>query len=221
MNLKPPHNEKKVLLHTCCAPCAGALIESMQTAGIEVTLYYYNPNIYPQEEYIVRKNESESYAKRKRIPFVCGAYNPERWMELVKHFENEPERGKRCTLCFIHRLDQLAKYAFDNGFKVITSSLGISRWKDIEQITDCGREAAKLYPEITYWDYNWRKGGGSQRMYEIAKHNHFYKQEYCGCLYSLNQSNEWREKNNKPKIKVVSKINKPLSSVDTMDLNRY
>lgn len=200
MNLKVPDNAKKVLLHTCCAPCAGSLVEQMQQADIEVTLYFYNPNIYPEQEYLLRKKETEDYASRMNIPFIEGKFDASAWQKHIEGYENEPERGKRCTLCFQFRLKALAQYAHANHFTVITSSLGISRWKDLEFITQCGIEAANPYPEITYWDANWRKGGGSQRMYEIAKDNHFYKQEYCGCLYSLKEANAWREKNNKPKI---------------------
>jgi hypothetical protein len=197
MNLIAPYNEQKILLHTCCAPCAGSLIEALQSAGLDITLYYYNPNIFPQEEYELRKKETEVYAKKMRIPCVTPAYNYAEWEQYTQGYENEPERGRRCTLCFHMRLGQLAKYAYENGFKVITSSLGISRWKNFDHITECGKEAAKLYPDIIYWAHNWRKKGGSERMYAIAKENHFYKQEYCGCRFSLEQTIAWRTKNRK------------------------
>jgi predicted adenine nucleotide alpha hydrolase (AANH) superfamily ATPase len=103
-------------------------------------------------------------------------------------------------MCFDMRFVKTAEYAKNNGFKIITSSLGISRWKNMEQITDCGNKAAALFEGVEYWDYNWRKHGGSERMYKIAKREQFYKQEYCGCIYSLRDTNQWREKNNREKI---------------------
>ena len=91
---------------------------------------------------------------------------------------------------------------FENGFKVITSSLGLSRWKDMDQINNCGIRAASRYPEMIYWTYNWRKKGGSQRMYEISKQENFYKQEYCGCVYSLRDTNLHRIKNGRERIAI-------------------
>lgn len=116
--------------------------------------------------------------------------------------EHEPERGLRCTMCFDMRFERTALYAFENNFKVITSSLGISRWKNMQQINDCGVKAASHYDGVTYWTYNWRKDGGGARMYELAKEEEFYKQEYCGCIYSLRDTNNWRKQNNREEIAI-------------------
>ena len=116
--------------------------------------------------------------------------------------EFEPERGIRCTMCFDMRFEKAAQYANENGFPVFTSSLGISRWKNMNQINDCGRRAAEQYPGLVYWDFNWRKGGGSARMIEISKREHFYQQEYCGCAYSLRDSNAHRKSQGRPPIKI-------------------
>ena len=105
-------------------------------------------------------------------------------------------------MCFDMRFERTALYAFENGFSLISSSLGISRWKDMNQINESGVKSAAKYPGVTYWTYNWRKDGGSQRMYEIAKRENFYQQQYCGCVYSLRDTNEWREKNSRPKIEI-------------------
>ena len=105
-------------------------------------------------------------------------------------------------MCFDMRFIRTALYAYENNFKVITSSLGISRWKDMDQVNKSGVKAASYYPEITYWTYNWRKDGGSARMYEIAKDEEFYKQEYCGCIYSLRDTNNWRRKNDRDEISI-------------------
>ena len=97
--------------------------------------------------------------------------------------ENEPERGIRCTMCFDMRFERTALYAHEHGYDTISSSLGISRWKNMAQINDCGIRAASHYEGLQYWDYNWRKGGGASRMIEISKREQFYQQEYCGCVY--------------------------------------
>lgn len=187
LKLTPPLEEKKVLLHSCCAPCAGSIIEDMLGSGIEVTLFYYNPNIHPREEYILRKQENIRFTEKIKIPFVEGNYDSATWFKRVKGLEKEHERGKRCEVCFDLRLEQTAKYAYKNGFKVFTSSLGISRWKNPNQINACGIRAANRYPGLIFWTHNWRKKGGSQRMHEIAKKEHFYRQQYCGCVYSFRE----------------------------------
>ncbi len=195
-----PGGENKVLMHSCCAPCAGELMEKMKNNGIDLTIFFYNPNIHPKKEYEIRKNENIRYAEKMNIPFVDADYDVQNWFSRAKNMEKEPERGIRCTMCFDMRFQRTALYAYENGFKVITSSLGISRWKNMDQINDSGVRAANCYEGVEYWTYNWRKGGGGARMYEIAKRENFYKQEYCGCIYSLRDSNEWRVKNNRDEI---------------------
>jgi predicted adenine nucleotide alpha hydrolase (AANH) superfamily ATPase len=200
INLEVPNGEKKVLMHSCCAPCAGELMELLVENGIELTIYFYNPNIHPKKEYEIRKDENIRFAEKMGIPFIDADYDVQEWFYKAKGMENEPERGARCTMCFDMRFVRTAEYAKNNGFKVITSSLGISRWKDMDQINGCGEQAASLFEDVTYWDYNWRKGGGSERMYKIAKREEFYKQEYCGCIYSLRDTNDWREQKGREKI---------------------
>lgn len=203
--LKLPEIEgsnNKILLHSCCAPCAGDLMERMIESGIDLTIFFYNPNIHPKKEYEIRKEENIRFAEKLKIPFIDADYDVQNWFARAKGLEKAPERGERCTKCFDMRFERTALYAYENNFKIITSSLAISRWKDMDQINDCGVRAAENYEGITYWTYNWRKAGGSARMYEIAKKEEFYKQEYCGCIYSLRDTNEWREKNNREKIEI-------------------
>ncbi len=197
-----PGGENKVLMHSCCAPCAGELMEKMKNDGIDLTIFFYNPNIHPKKEYEIRKNENIRYAEQMNIPFVDADYDVQNWFSRAKGMEKEPERGIRCTMCFDMRFQRTALYAYENNFKVITSSLGISRWKNMDQINDCGVRAASHYDGVEYWTYNWRKNGGGARMYEIAKRENFYKQEYCGCIYSLRDSNEWRVKNGREEISI-------------------
>lgn len=197
-----PNGHSKVLLHSCCAPCSGEVMEAMQASGIDFTIFFYNPNIHPLKEYELRKNENIRFAEKFGIPFIDADYDRDNWFERARGMENEPERGVRCTMCFDMRFERTALYAHEHGFPVITSSLGISRWKDMNQINGCGKRAAERYPDLVYWDYNWRKGGGSARMIEISKRENFYQQEYCGCVYSLRDTNQHRVANGRERIKL-------------------
>ncbi len=190
--LETPNGDKRVLLHSCCAPCSGEVMEAMLASGIDYTIYFYNPNIHPLKEYLLRKDENIRFAEEHGVPFVDADYDKDNWFARAKGMEMEPERGARCTMCFDMRFERTALYAHENNFSVITSCLGISRWKDMEQINGCGKRAAARYDGMVWWDYNWRKQGGSARMIEISKRENFYQQEYCGCVYSLRDTNAHR-----------------------------
>lgn len=190
--LQAPDNARDILVHSCCAPCAGEVMEAVQASGLRQTVFFYNPNIHPKKEYEQRKEENVRFCEKLDIPFVDADYDTENWFNRIKGLEDEPERGKRCTACFDMRFERTALYAAEHGFPVITSTLGISRWKNMQQINDSGVRAAERYPDIRYWTFNWRKQGGSQRMIEIAKREAFYQQEYCGCVYSLRDTNKHR-----------------------------
>ena len=130
-------------------------------------------------------------------------YNATRnWFDRVKGQEWEPERGKRCSSCFDMRFYKTAEYASNNNFSLISSTLGISRWKDMNQINQSGLKAVSHFNDIDYWTFNWRKNKGSENMIKISKKEKFYMQEYCGCVYSLRDTNIWRHKNNRPDIKI-------------------
>lgn len=190
--LSPPGGHRRVLMHSCCAPCCADLMQEMQRSGIDLTVLFYNPNIQPQLEYELRKTENKRFAEKLGLPFVDLDYDKSEWFARVKGLEQEPERGARCTVCFDMRFERSALYAAEHGFSVFTSSLGISRWKDMAQINGCGERAASRFSDLSYWTFNWRKGGGSQRMIQISKENRFYQQEYCGCVYSLRDTNRAR-----------------------------
>lgn len=198
----PPGGEKRVLLHSCCAPCSGEVIEAMIASGLEIEIFFYNPNIHPRKEYELRKEENIRFAEKNNIPFVDADYDTDNWFSRIKGMEWEPERGIRCTACFDMRFERTALQAYERNFPVMTSCLGISRWKNLDQINESGMRAAARYEGLTYWTFNWRKGGGSARMLEISKREEFYQQEYCGCIYSLRDTNSWRVKNGREKIHI-------------------
>lgn len=179
-----PMEQTEVLLHTCCAPCSSAIIECLLKNGVRPVIYYCNPNIYPLEEYLVRKDECTRYARALGLEIVDDDYDHESWLKTVKGLESEPERGGRCLKCFKLRLLRTAEYARDNGFKIITTTLASSRWKSLEQINEAGQWACSQVPEVVWWDRNWRKGGLQERRLQIIKEYDFYNQQYCGCEYS-------------------------------------
>ena len=189
--IEAPMGEKTVLLHTCCAPCSSAIIEAMLANGITPVIYYCNPNIYPQEEYQIRKNECTRYARALGLEIVDADYNHEDWLEYVRGLEGEPERGGRCLKCFKLRLLRTAEYAAQRGIKVITTTLASSRWKSLDQINEAGQwacaEQNTIPPanNVHWWDQNWRKGGLQERRLQIIKEYDFYNQLYCGCEFSM------------------------------------
>ena len=201
-----PEGHEKLLLHSCCAPCSGEVMETLIESKIEFSIFFYNPNIHPVKEYLLRKEENIRFAEKHNISFIDCDYDTDNWFERAKGMENEPEKGIRCTMCFDMRFERTALYAAENGFTLISSSLGISRWKNMQQINDCGHRSASHYPGISYWDYNWCKNGGAVRMLEISKQENFYQQEYCGCVYSLRDTNRWRTSQGRDRIKLGVKF---------------
>jgi len=204
--LTPPIEGARVLLHSCCAPCSGEVMEAIAASGVDFAIYFYNPNIHPRKEYELRKAENIRFAEKHGIAFVDADYDLDQWFRRIKGLEWEPERGARCTACFDMRFERTALYAHEHDFPVITSCLGISRWKNLAQINECGVRAASRYPGMRYWEFNWRKKGGAQRMLDISKAEEFYQQEYCGCVYSLRDTNQWRVSKGREKIEIGKKF---------------
>ena len=192
--LQAPDGETTVLLHACCAPCSSAIIEALMQNGITPVIYYCNPNIYPREEYEIRKNECTRYAESLGLEIVDADYDHENWLEAVKGLEDQPERGGRCLKCFKLRLLRTAEYASQRGIKVITTTLASSRWKSLDQINQAGLWACRAISsgntsenpdKVIWWDQNWRKGGLQERRLQIIKEYDFYNQLYCGCEFSM------------------------------------
>ena len=188
---------KGILLHSCCAPCSGSMIKELADLGLAVTILWYNPNIHPKKEYEIRKEENLKYAVKLGIPFVDLDYDVEEWYKRAIGMEYSPERGNRCTMCFDMRMERTALYAHENGFHYITTTNATSRWKDVNQVNESGIRAAAKYPNMHFWEYNWQTDQMTQRKYEISAAEKFYKQEYCGCAYSLRDSNIYRRENGK------------------------
>lgn len=164
----------------------------MRQNDIEPVIYYSNPNIYPEAEYLIRKNEITRYAQELGLTILdedaLGTWEQRHacWQhEVAAGREHEPERGSRCMECFRMRLLRTAQKAEELGIRRFTTTLASSRWKSLEQIDAAGEWAAEQVVGVEYWAKNWRKGGLQQRRNELLKQNNFYNQLYCGCEYSM------------------------------------
>ena len=174
---------KKILLHSCCAPCSAHVIQEL-SKEYKVTLFYFNPNIFPEEEYQKRLAEAKNYLKKIEIDLIEGEYNHDLWLEKIKGYENEPERGKRCQICYQMRLAKTASKAKELGFDVFCSTLSISPHKDAEMINKIGQKLSEEY-KIEYLESNWKKQECFKKACDISREEGFYRQEYCGCEFSM------------------------------------
>ncbi len=184
-----------VLLHSCCAPCSTAILDFLTKEGYKISIFFCNPNIFPIEEYEIRKSEIVKYAIKLGIDIIDGDRNEienqetswhsfhSNWKKAMNGLEEERERGARCLECFKYRLSITAKYASENSYDCFTTTLASSRWKDLNQINEAGFYAESLYPTTKFWDRNWKKGGLYELRNKLAKQ--FYNQNYCGCEYSI------------------------------------
>ena len=180
-----PEGVEEVVLHACCAPCSSAIVEWMLGHGIRPTIFYFNPNIFPLEEYEIRKNESKRHAESLGIRWIDGDYDHAGWLAQIRGLEGEPERGSRCLQCFRIRLTATALQAKTLGIQHFATTLASSRWKSLEQITEAGLAAQQVVEGTTFWAQNWRKGGLQDRRNELLREYHFYNQQYCGCEFSM------------------------------------
>ena len=188
LKIETPTGDSRVLLHSCCAPCSSAIVECMLANGIRPTVFYYNPNIYPRQEYDIRKQEAIRFVTAQGLDFVDADYDHAAWLHDVQGLEGEPERGRRCLTCFTLRLTATARYAALHGFRVFTTTLASSRWKNLDQINEAGRRAAAACPGTVFWEQNWRKGGLQERRNQLLKEYAFYNQLYCGCEFSATRT---------------------------------
>jgi len=180
----PPIANGKLLLHVCCVVCAGEIIHELRASQINFDLYFSNPNIHPQKEYTLRLQELQKFADLYNLTVIEDPYQPQKWHQQVGVYGSGQEGGKRCQECFRMRLKNTQQFARENNYSMIATTLGISRWKNLELINQIGTEICNN-TAIHFWDKNWRKKGGGQRMYEIAKEYNMYQQTYCGCIYSV------------------------------------
>ena len=169
----------KILLLSCCAPCSCGVIAQMAEQKEDVTVLFYNPNIRPREEYEKRLLENKRVCEKYDVPFVALPYETRAWEEATA---DKPfmERGPRCSACFRFRLTRAAEYAKALGFDYFTSVLGVSRYKDLNQVNKQAEKASRLIG-VPYDFTNWRKGGLQEKTNALIKEMNLYCQDYCGC----------------------------------------
>lgn len=177
-------SKPKLLFQVCCAPCSGLLSQQL-LQDFQVTVYFDNPNIWPLAEFLKRANEAEKYFKSQDIEFILVDQNYADWKKLAAGLESEPERGKRCKLCYHYRLKSAAAYAAAQHFDYFTTSLSISPHKDGQALRNIGRALARKY-NLKFLADDFRLNDGYQKATVFAKAQGFYRQKYCGCEFSLN-----------------------------------
>ena len=175
---------KKIILHACCAPCASYPIRKLIEDNYEPVVFFYNPNIYPEKEYIIRRDEIKKYCNNLGIEFFEGEYETEEFYEAIKGYELEPEKGNRCKLCFNLRLYKTALFALENKVDCFTTTLTVSPHKNSAQIFSVAKEIQEK-TGVEFIEYDFKKKDGFKISRQIAKENEMYVQKYCGCEFSV------------------------------------
>jgi predicted adenine nucleotide alpha hydrolase (AANH) superfamily ATPase len=174
--------KKKLLLHSCCAPCSSYVIEYLKD-NFDITIYFYNPNISPEEEYLKRKEEIIKFIKNFDIPYLDCDYESEKFEKVAKGLEEEKEKGKRCHKCYHLRMEKVAVTAKKNKFDIFGTTLSVSPYKDADKLNEIGHILSEKYA-IAYLEANFKKNNGYKRSIELSKIYGLYRQNYCGCIYS-------------------------------------
>ena len=174
----------KLLLHSCCGPCSTSVLELL-TNYFDIDVFYFNPNIYPQDEYIKRKEEQKRLLKELNIKFIEGDYDQDLYNKEIKGLENEPEGGIRCKACINYRMLVTCLYAKKNKYDYFTTTLSVSPHKNSKMINEIGYNLEKdIGVKYLYSDF--KKQDGYKKSIELSKKFNLYRQDYCGCKYSLN-----------------------------------
>ena len=178
-----------LFLHSCCAPCSSSVLERL-SEFFRITVFYYNPNLYPDEEYTHRAKEQQAFLKKfpakYPISFLEGAFDKECFLEAVRGMEDLKEGGERCTICYRLRLEETARQAKAHGSEYFTTTLSVSPKKDAVRLNAIGEELAGIYG-LTYLTSDFKKKNGYLRSCELSKEYGMYRQDYCGCAFSYRE----------------------------------
>ncbi len=181
---------KTLLLHACCAPCSSYVLEYL-SSHFAITVFYYNPNISPREEYEKRVREEMRLIREMPVKypvhFLEGTYDPERYRKLIRGHEDDPEGGNRCGICFSLRLEEAAKAAKAGGFDYFTTSLTISPLKNAARLNTIGEAMGKQYG-VAFLNSDFKKREGYHRSIELSREYGLYRQDFCGCVYSRREA---------------------------------
>jgi len=174
---------KKLLLHICCMGCGAYVSKELIKQNFKVVLYFYNPNIFPEEEYNIRFNEVERIAKKFNVKYITEKYDHQDWLKKIKGLEQEPEKGKRCVICYYDRLEKTAQKAKELNFDYFATTLTVSPHKLADKISKIGNKLEKKY-NIKYLDKDFKKKDGFKNACKFSKELNLYRQDYCGCEFS-------------------------------------
>ncbi|MBQ3511512.1 MAG: epoxyqueuosine reductase QueH [Bacilli bacterium] len=176
-----------LLLHACCAPCSSTVLERLGNF-FNISILYYNPNITNKDEYDKRLDEiikfTNSFKTKYPITVIPGRYDQKEFFDIVRGLEDEPERGKRCYKCYELRLKETAKIAKEKGFDYFTTTLSLSPYKDAKWINEIGEALEKEF-DVNFLYSDFKKKNGYKRSIELSKEFNLYRQDYCGCVYSV------------------------------------
>ncbi|WP_122643318.1 epoxyqueuosine reductase QueH [Luxibacter massiliensis] len=182
----------KLLLHSCCAPCSSYVLEYLSDF-FEITVFYYNPNIYPESEYTKRLLEQQALLSNMHfthpVSFIAGSYDKEKFYEMSEGLEHLKEGGERCHKCYELRLAQTARMAVKGGFDYFTTTLSISPMKNAGKLNEIGTDVASRYG-VKYLQSDFKKKNGYKRSIELSKKHGLYRQDYCGCEFSIENKKE-------------------------------
>lgn len=175
--------KQKLLLHVCCAPCSTHVINELKKE-YNITLYFFNPNIHKEDEYKKRLNEVKKLAHKLRLPLIVGKYNVDKWYKAIEGLEKEKEGGKRCNTCFFLRLEDVAKAAKKHKFHSFTTTLTVSPYKNSTAVNLIGKRLKDKY-NVQFLESDFKKQDGYNKSIELSKKHNLYRQNYCGCVYSI------------------------------------
>lgn len=188
----------ELLIHSCCAPCSSYVLEYL-SRYFDLTVFYYNPNISPEEEYEKRVSELERLVREmpfsNRVRVIRGKYDPDRFYQAAKGLEDVPEGGERCRRCFELRLDEAARMTRELGIPLFTTTLTISPLKDAALLNEIGARAAERHG-VAFLPSDFKKKNGYLRSIELSKEYHLYRQNFCGCVYSRAEAEKRRAERN-------------------------
>ncbi len=185
-------SKKTLLLHVCCAPCSSAVIKRLNQY-FDITIYFYNPNIDTIEEYNKRYEELINFVKKENIKVINEIYEPTLFEQSIEEYKHLKEGSMRCFKCYELRLDKSAKYASENKFDFYTTTLSISPYKNSVWLNQIGKKLSEKY-KIDYLYADFKKNNGYKESIELSRMHNLYRQDYCGCIYSLNEAIERKSK---------------------------
>ena len=189
LNRQTPIKNNSVLLHACCAICSGYPISLLKDMGYLVSVYFYNPNIYPLDEYNRRLDAEKTLCDFSGVSLIVGDYDAEAFYRCAEGLEHEPEKGKRCDKCFELRLRKTAELAKESGYEYFTTSIVISPHKNFQKISEIGERIAEEYG-LKYLSIDFKKKDGFLKTNKLSKELGLYRQNYCGCEFSIIKKEE-------------------------------